>query len=179
MDISWLERHRAAPEEQAAEKLQGMTKLVDATITTVQRISSALRPGILDSLSLASAVEWLAEDFKKRSGITCRVDCVYESSHGERHETILFRILQEALTNIARHSGATEVHVTLEDNGDSISLEVRDNGRGISKKQVEDHQSLGIIGMRERVQYLSGSLAISGKRGQGTTVRIVLPVEQQ
>jgi signal transduction histidine kinase len=180
MDVSWLDKR--LPEEMTAnkEKLKSMMKLMDRTIKTVQRLSGELRPGILDDLGLAAAVEWQAEDFQYRTGIACQVtvDCKEVSLNREQSTTI-FRIFQETLTNIIRHAQATEVTVSLVAKHGNIVLEVGDNGRGITKEQINHPRSLGLIGIRERVHFLRGEVTITGHPGEGTKVVVSVPVMEK
>jgi signal transduction histidine kinase len=151
-------------------------KLLDEAIHSVQRIATDLRPGILDDLGLAAAVEWSAEEFESRTGTRCRLSLPeVDIAMDPEHATALFRIFQETLTNVARHANATAVNVKLaRDNGD-VYLEVRDNGQGIGEEQLSARRSLGILGMRERALLLGGELIIRGAPGKGTTVRAWIP----
>ena len=159
-----------------AEKAKSMVKLVDFTIKTVQKISRDLRPGLLDDLGLAAAIAWQAKEFRKRTRIPCEVSITPENmSVDPERSTTVFRILQETLTNIVRHAGATKVGVALDDRGGMLRLEVRDNGRGITKEQVSGSNSLGIIGIRERVRRWGGEALIEGSPDAGTVVRVAIP----
>jgi PAS domain S-box-containing protein len=163
-------------EQKPSRRAESIARLVDTTIQSVRRISTELRPGILDALGLAAAVEWAAEEFQTRTGTRCRVDLPNETIEVDQDlATTVFRILQEALTNIARHADATQVDIRLESEGGRLSLEVRDNGKGISGEQVSGVSSLGILGMRERVLLLGGTLDISSTMRIGTTVRVLIP----
>jgi signal transduction histidine kinase len=177
MDISWL--HYQLPEalSMLKEKTQRMSHLVDSTIDSVHRIMKELRPTLLDDLGLTAAIEWQVEEFQKRSGIRCEasVDCA-DASIGKDLATTLFRIFQETLTNVTRHAGATMVWVRLTQHDSELCLEVADNGKGITRKQVEDPSSFGIIGIRERVNFLNGHVRISGKPGRGTIVTVLIPI---
>jgi len=144
----------------------------------VQRISTELRPGLLDDLGLVAAIEWQTEEFQSRTGITCKLtidpeDIVID----EKRSTTLFRILQESLTNISRHAGATRVTVSLKEKDGQIALRVRDNGKGITKEQLSSNRSFGIIGIRERVHHLRGKVRISGSPGKGTTAMVRMPIK--
>jgi PAS domain S-box-containing protein len=159
--------------KQQSNRAELIMKLADETIQTVRRISTELRPGILDDLGLMAAVEWAAEEFQSRTGIDCRLDLPVDDIVIDRERaTALFRILQETLTNVARHSHATQVNVRLAKEEGSLILEVHDNGKGISKEELSAGRSLGILGMRERALILGGGLAISGAPGQGTTIEV-------
>jgi signal transduction histidine kinase len=158
------------------QKSESLFKLIDQTIESVRRLSTELRPGILDDLGLMAAVEWAAEEFQSRTGTKCRLDLPQDDIVVDRElATALFRILQETFTNVARHAQATEVDVRLAKEDDSLILEVHDNGRGISEEQLSADSSLGILGMRERALLLGGELAISGAPGEGTTIKVRIP----
>jgi signal transduction histidine kinase len=138
----------------------------------LRRIATELRPGILDELGVAAAIEWMAKDFRNRTGINCKVILQRaDNITNTVRDTAIFRIVQEALTNVMRHAAATQVSVTLKRNGDAVIVEVRDNGIGIVEGRIVDSKSLGLIGIRERVRLLEGEVEISGKSGEGTLVR--------
>jgi signal transduction histidine kinase len=154
-----------------------MSAGVDDTIHTVRRIATELRPGVLDSLGLAAAIEWQALDFQQRTGIRCEVKIeVKEAIWDQEFSTICFRIYQETLTNIIRHSKATHVDVRLAQIGNELVLTVRDNGRGISEKEIINARSIGLIGMRERVAQVGGEVFFFGLPGRGTTVTMRVPM---
>jgi signal transduction histidine kinase len=162
--------------EQSA-KVQEIERSVTRIIRTVRKISTELRPGILDELGVAAAIEWMAKDFQNRTGIACNVTIqAMDKVSDTVRATAIFRIVQEALTNIMRHAAASQVNVSLEKKDDTLILEVRDNGIGIMEGRIMDSKSLGLIGIRERVLLLGGEAVISGKSGEGTLVRVTLPV---
>ena len=156
--------------------MDSMIKSIDATIHTVRRIAMELRPGVLDDLGLVAALEWQLKDFEKRTGIRCEFfPPMEEISLDADLSTALFRIFQEALTNVARHSGATEVRVRLRADADSATLEVEDNGKGIEQEKALSSKSLGLLGMRERAQMFGGRIAVAGTSGIGTKVTVEIP----
>jgi PAS domain S-box-containing protein len=156
---------------------QAMSDEIDATIKTVRRISTELRPGMLDDLGLAAAIEWQGQEFAARMGIECQVRLPDHDLVPNREQaTAIFRIFQETLTNVARHADATKVDVTLESVGDTIRLLVHDNGRGFDRAQVTAKHSLGLLGMQERAETLGGSLEVESAFGQGTIVTAVMPL---
>jgi PAS domain S-box-containing protein len=164
-------------QELVLEKTKSMSKLVDTAIQTVQRISAELRPGILDDLGLAAALEWQVGEFEKLTEIKCEFpskprDIVLDQDRS----TAIFRIFQETLTNVVRHANATKVKVGLKEESGKIVLRVRDNGKGIGDKQISDPKAFGIIGMRERVRPWRGEVKISGSPGKGTTVVVSIPL---
>lgn len=131
---------------------------------------------MLDDLGLVAAIEWQAQDFERRSGITCRCMAGEEDITVDRERaTVVFRICQEALTNIARHARATNVIIRLEEQEGSLLLEVRDNGQGIPQEKIADPHSLGLLGMRERAQLFGGQIDIMGRPAEGTTITLRLP----
>jgi signal transduction histidine kinase len=148
-------------------------------VTTVRRIATDLRPALLDDFGLAAAMEWQLQEFEKRSGLTCRFTT---NADGEtlplapEAVTALFRVFQETLTNVARHAQATAVEARLELSDAQLELEVRDNGRGITRAEATGRRSLGLLGMRERVALLNGELHLDGAPGQGTRVTVRLPL---
>jgi PAS domain S-box-containing protein len=177
MDLSWIRNRMGGEEKAIIEKLGSTTALVDETIDTVRRIASELRPGLLDDLGLYAAIEWHAGDFQKRNDIACRVSGnTADLRLDEMISITIYRIFQESLTNIARHAHATQVEVSLMKHGDSITLTVHDNGRGIEEKEISNPHSLGLIGIRERAYSCNGSIIISGARGSGTTVEASFPL---
>jgi signal transduction histidine kinase len=178
MDISWLSRHLdSIPPDQTRDKLSGMITLTDTSVSAVQRMSSQLRPGILDDLGLVAALEWLARDFQQRSGIQCIAEVDNTLDISGHRATVLFRICQESLTNVSRHAQASQVTVSLGRRDFDVVLRVTDNGRGISSEEMEDPRSYGVMGMRERARAFGGRVTISGAPGEGTTVEATLPLE--
>jgi len=170
MDISWLGKKLPKDQETLLEKTKAMTKLTDMTIKTVKRISTELRPGLLDDLGLVAAIEWQAEEFQHRMGMRCELTVDPEEIILDQdRSTAIFRIFQETLTNIARHAKATRVTASLKEKDDKLELRVRDNGSGITKEQISDSKSFGLMGIRERVHPWGGQVKISGKPGKGTT----------
>lgn len=158
-------------------KIAGLEQLITGAIRTIQRIATELRPSILDELGLAEAIEWQATEFQKRTGIACTPDILLlEKNYSSSVATSVFRIFQEALTNVMRHSGATRVSVSLEERNRRLVLTIADNGRGISAEQVRESHSLGITGMRERAYALGGRVRFCRSPQQGTVVVARIPV---
>ena len=179
MDISWMKKNSGMSEEMRASKLDGILALTDSTIQTVKRIATDLRPGILDDLGLVSAIEWQTKEFQNRSGIECNFGIsVDEFAIDEEISVAVFRIFQESLTNIARHSGATKIEVIINRKDDLLQMEVTDNGVGINEEQISSSRSLGLIGMNERVSVLKGKLTISRAAEGGTTVKVDIPLKR-
>ncbi len=172
MDIYWLQHNNPQLQQATRDKLCSMDRQLDNTVHTVQRLSSELRPGLLDDLGLSAAVEWQANIVRDRMGIDFDINSTPEDITLDDNacSIAVFRIFQETLTNIARHSQATHVTVRLNFDEDRITLTVHDNGLGITQQQLDDPKSLGIIGMRERIKSMGGTMTITGNPGSGTTV---------
>ena len=179
IDLSWLNNKLPEERKSLLEKTGSMLKLIDSTIQTVRRISSELRPGILDDFGLAAAIEWQAEEFQNRTGIKCEVNLEPEDIiFDQALSTTIFRIFQEAMTNVARHANATRVKVNLKEEAGMLALEVKDNGKGITEEQISSPQSFGLIGIRERAYSFEGEVKISGIPDKGTTVTVIIPLDK-
>lgn len=180
LDLSWLKGRLARGKSAAralVERTKAMIALVDEAVETVRRTATELRPGILDDLGLAAAVEWQAADFQRRTNIPCEVESSPRLPDPDRNvSTAVFRVVQEALTNAARHARATRVRIALRWSDGLLLVEVRDDGRGITEAQRSGPRSLGLLGMRERARLLGGEVTITGTPGRGTTVSACLPV---
>jgi PAS domain S-box-containing protein len=180
MDLRWLESHVeewAAPRRaEALDRIVEARRVVGETMKAVQSIAADLRPGVLDKLGLAAALEYEARRFVERMGVPCLV-CRSESLPELSPEvtTALFRIFQECLTNVARHAAATQVWVHLCTGEGEIGLKVEDNGRGLNESEVERSTSLGLLGIRERVAMLGGSVSFALREGGGTVVTVRVP----
>jgi signal transduction histidine kinase len=159
------------------DKLAGMLGLTDTTINVVRRIASELRPSILDDLGLTEALEWQTQQFQTRTGIQCRCDCALQSIPlGEQQSTAVFRIVQEALTNVLRHAQATRVGVAMREEDGVFILTVTDNGRGITPAEKSSRDSLGLLGMQERAHLIGGRVDLVGLKGTGTTLCVRVPL---
>jgi PAS domain S-box-containing protein len=179
MDLVWLRNRLPGDQAPLHDKMRSMVELVDKTGKTVQKISAELRPGLLDDLGLAAAIEWQTEEFQRRTGILCEVSLDPDDFIASQDvSTAIFRIFQETLTNIVRHASASHVDVTLHDKDSEITLRVSDNGRGITEEQVFHPQSLGILGIRERVDLFSGTVSIIGSPKKGTTITVRIPYDK-
>ena len=178
LDVSSLREMVAHREPGVDTRLQEIAGLLDTAIKDVRRLASELRPVVLDQLGLPAAVEWLSRDFQRRTGIECRVRAqLPDVTLPEEVSTGLFRIVQEALTNVARHSGASRVDVTLDLAGRLVSLSVTDNGKGLSDAAQASQDSLGMLGMRERALLLGGALELKGEPGNGTRLTARVPLK--
>jgi signal transduction histidine kinase len=160
------------------EKIPLMLEAIDETVQIVRKISTELRPGILDDLGLAAAIEWQAKDFQKRSGVLCILDITEEDlDAGREQATAVFRIFQEIVTNIARHSKAERAWIHLHAQEGMVVLEVEDNGVGISPEALSQCGGLGLLGMRERAAMFGGEVEIGAIPGKGTTVIVRMPID--
>jgi signal transduction histidine kinase len=176
MELAVLEKQIPPELESLLVRMRSMTQLIDTSIGTVQRIAADLRPGILDDLGLFAAMEWQSKDFEERTGIECRVSSdPDELNLDPARSTTIFRIFQEALTNVARHAEARQVVAELAEEADRVVLRVQDDGKGISESEISNPASLGLLGMRERARSWGGEVDIQGTQGQGTTVTVWIP----
>jgi len=158
-------------------RIDDMIGLTDSAIGTMRRIASELRPSILDDLGLVEALEWQCQQFQARTGITCSCSSSVENVEFDpAQSTAVFRIFQEALTNITRHSGATQVDAVTQQEDEDFLLTITDNGRGITEEQTSGGLSLGILGMRERAHLIAGEIEITGSADRGTVVSLRVPL---
>jgi len=179
MDLSWLIGRLPDDSPTVREKARSMSRLVKETIESVHKITTELRPSLLDDLGLTAAIEWQAEDFQKRSGINCQADIRFAGGVIDKDlATAVFRIFQETLTNIARHSQATQCEVTLSENEKELCLEVKDNGVGIKPQQIDDPRSFGMIGLRERAHLWGGTVHVRNIKPSGTMVKLLIPLRK-
>ena len=175
--LAWIRQRLPADQKPVHDKADQMAHLIDATVQAIRRIATELRPRVLDDLGLVAALEWHVREFQERTGIACAFtsspeDIVVDPARA----TTLFRICQEALTNVARHANATRIDLSLTQVGAALRLEVRDDGRGIPEEAVADPKSLGFMGMRERVLPWGGDVRIRGIQGRGTVVSVHIPL---
>ena len=160
-----------------AQRIESMSILIDETIKTVRRIATQLRPGVLDDLGLVAAIEWQVQDFCERTWVECEFKSgVKQLNLDQNLSTALFRILQETLTNIARHANASRVKIRLKKDKDNIVLRVEDNGRGITEREISGSKSLGLLGIKERAFLFGGSVDITGRQNKGTVVAVHIPL---
>lgn len=179
-DASWLKRQLKEGDERIQERLTGLISLIDHTVKTVRRISSELRPGIIDELGLAETIEWQSREFEKRTGIKIKQRISTIESEVDKDIAInIFRVYQETLTNISRHAAATLVETTLEEKDGNLLLTVKDNGTGFDLEEVKDKKTLGITGMKERAFLFRGHLIIESRKGEGTLIQLVVPLHKQ
>jgi PAS domain S-box-containing protein len=182
MDLAWISQKivdKRRDPKRLLEKISSMSELMDKTLQAVQKISADLRPGLLDDLGLVPAVEWLAQEFERRSGVRCSVNLRCQNANFSPDcSTAVFRIIQEALTNVARHARATLVRIDLKESAGELELRIWDNGRGIREEEIRSPESLGLIGIRERLFPLGGVMKLEGLPDKGTTLEIKMPLKQ-
>jgi len=177
LELSLLREEVLHDATAATQRIQSLKDGVDETIHAVKRIITKLRPGLLDDLGLTAAIEWQAKDFQQHTGIVCEVMAEPEEMNiDSKISTAMFRIFQETLTNITRHSNATRVTVNLLQTDDALTLQVHDNGQGITSEEINDPKSFGLIGIRERAQYWHGTVEINGTPINGTTIIVQFPM---
>lgn len=177
MDLGWLAKRFPANQRALARRTQSMLDLIDATIESVRRIATRLRPEVLDHLGLAAAIEWQAKDFQRRTGVRCKLSLPSGTLALDRERsTVMFRIFQELLTNVARHAEASKIEIAMRSESGTLMLLVQDNGKGIEQAAVSSPKSLGFQGMRERILPFGGAIEIAGAQKQGTKVEVSLPL---
>jgi len=161
-----------------SERARATLLWVEESLDSVRRRSHELRPPMLDDLGLEAAIGWQIEEFSKRTGCDCKLNLKMEDiSIEEIRNTVVFRIMQEALTNVTRHAKANQVNITLFSADGRLVLEVADNGCGITKAELESNTSIGLIGMRERAGGLGGNVDIKRGRQGGTKIKLDLPLK--
>ncbi len=177
IDLSWMMDRLPKTWKTLPERAKSMISIVDATLDSMRQLSSRLRPPMLDDLGLEAAIEWQAEEFATRTGCRCDLHLNEEAfGFDTDRETAIFRILQESLTNVARHANASRVEVNLWPKNGHLILEVRDNGSGITEDAMRSSGSLGLIGMRERAEALGGEVQIQRLPEGGTLVTLRMPL---
>jgi len=178
IDVAWIKSRSATESTEFQEKIEGLDTLIGQIMTATSRIARDLRPGILD-YGLVASIEWLTSDFAKHSGISCHLRCSEEDIDLDPDvAAAVFRICQESLTNIAKHAKASEAVIWLARDPAALSLEIRDNGRGVAAEELQKPRAFGIIGMNERIRQFGGTLEIVGAPGGGTSVVVHLPLAQ-
>ncbi len=179
MDLAWLRERLPGGAAELAARADGMSALLDRTVSSSRRIAADLRPLMLDDLGLAEAAQWLVEDFGKHSGIRLEMQMPADAAFDALSKgatTAMYRALQESLTNIARHSGAKSAWIVLAQENGTLHLEIEDDGRGIAAEDLGKASSLGLKGMRERIAYYGGSLEVARAPRGGTRLRVRMPL---
>jgi PAS domain S-box-containing protein len=178
MDTLWVRDNAATWPEAASAKLTDMLEMLDRAVASTRRIAADLRPMLLDDLGLVAAIEWLASNFTQRCGVACKLVLDEQLQLPEPYATAVFRIVQESLANVAKHAGASQVGVAVDKASGAINLTVLDNGRGFSTAAARQPNALGLLGLRERVQLLKGSVLIESAPGEGTRIGVRIPLPQ-
>jgi signal transduction histidine kinase len=177
LDLVWLAGRTKEGRQATAEQIDAMRHLLDTAISSVRRIAADLRPLILGDLGFGEAVTWQTAEFAKRSGLVIDMDLQGAVHvHDDARATALFRIVQESLTNIVRHAGASKVQIRLAVDDEQLVLTVRDDGSGIAESPGRS-SGIGLVSMRERATALGGQLRIASIPGRGTTIEVSLPLE--
>jgi signal transduction histidine kinase len=177
LDIAWMKR-RLTRDHELDDQCQSMMDRIDGTLSTVRRIATELRPSVLDQLGLEAACEWQGQEFSLRTGILVDLDIAMGGAMiPEHHASSVFRILQESLTNVARHARASRVTIRLAVSDQMLTLEITDEGIGIDSRRLDGTTSLGLVGMRERALACGGELCITGKPLMGTSVQVRIPLD--
>jgi signal transduction histidine kinase len=180
LNMELLDLDRKLPESSAElhEITGSMAKVIDSSIDTVKKISSDLRPKLLDDLGLQAAIKWHLKKLTGKGGAECNISLDFRENHMHRNCAItVFRIFQEAVTNVVRHANASKIEVLLKEYAGSLLINVKDNGVGITEEQISSPGSIGLIGLRERVRLCNGSIKISGAPGQGTSISVSIPLD--
>lgn len=177
MDLQWLGTRITPLKPEVEKKIGVMRNLIDDTVATVQKISSDLRPSILYDFGLPDALKWHLKEFSKRSGIQSNLKMLPPDPEvSENISIVIYRIVQEAVTNVARHSRASKVWVNLNVKKSNIHLIIKDNGIGIAPDKINNPESFGLMGIRDRVRTYEGDLDIRGSEGEGTTLTVQIPI---
>ncbi len=177
MDISWLKKKIESDDPKVVQKMSDLMHVIDTTVKTVRKISSDLRPSLLDDLGLIAALEWHSQEFEKRSGIKITfVSALPELEVNTSVATAMFRIFQETLTNVGRHANASAVEATLTQEDGKLIMRIRDDGKGFSLNEIADKKTLGILGMQERISIINGEYRIDSSPGLGTLVEVKVPI---
>ncbi|MGZ4048243.1 MAG: sensor histidine kinase, partial [Bacteroidia bacterium] len=180
MDIGWVMRKQNNPDQAVVTKFQEMLKFSDNLIATIRKISSDLRPAIIDDLGLIAALEWICDDFERKTEIPCCFTSqIRERKFDANFSITAYRILQESLTNIIRHAQAKSVTVSASENESELFLEIVDDGKGINNENIRKGKTLGVLGMKERAALLGGELSIKGIQNKGTKIKLILPINER
>jgi PAS domain S-box-containing protein len=178
MDVAWLNKKLSNIDVTLKGKIEGLLELLDNMVQSVRRISSELRPSMLDDLGLPAAIEWQLNEFEKRTGVkTSFIEHDEELTLPRNISTNFYRVFQESLTNIARHADARQVTVELGRKDNQLLLKITDNGKGFNIQKLDEKRTWGIIGMNERAAMIGGSIEIDSEPGKGTRITLTTPIE--
>lgn len=177
MELNSLGALRAAPMESFEQRMSEIRDLIEQTIRTVRDLAMGLRPSMLDDIGLGPALEWLGRDFSRRAQIPVdvRVDGLLEGLP-EEHRTCVYRVVQEAITNCARHANARSVRISVHGSSEHVAVTVQDDGSGLSGNGRTARRGLGLLGIEERVRELGGTFGVTSQPGRGTMLSVELPV---
>jgi signal transduction histidine kinase len=180
MDVAEVRRRlKAADADAVEERLTEMSVLIDESVNDIRRVAAELRPPILDGLGVVAAIRAYLQDFSRRVNVPCVLTTdLFEVTLADDRAIALFRILQEALTNVVRHAAAGRIDVALRADSAMVHLTVHDDGRGIPAEETRDPRALGLVGMRDRARLFGGDVAVSGRPGKGTTVTAFVPLAE-
>jgi len=178
IDLKWLIKRLGGKDPEADEKLSGMTRLIDGAIASVRQVITEMRPSMIDDLGLMATIEWQLDEFGKRNHVKVELDrnCDDFSFENKDYDISIFRIFQEALNNIAKHAEASKVIVTVMDEGEAFIVEISDDGRGFDMNTRSNKDSFGIISMSERVLVMDGEIDVVSTPGNGTLVKLSVPI---
>jgi len=177
-DLSWLSEQLNQKDETLAQKTKDIILQINSLINSVRQIATGLRPGMLEDLGLVPSIEWQAQDFQKRTGIECNLQISTDDLGLTPEQSLaIFRIFQESLTNVIRYAEAKRVDILITKSNDFFTLQLSDDGKGISSEVLSNNLSFGIMGMQERAKQLGGIFEIKGMPEQGTTIKVTLPIE--
>jgi two-component system, NarL family, sensor histidine kinase UhpB len=178
LDLGWQRMKSRQREGEPDERVEERLRLIDSALQSVRRICSDLRPSLLDQFGLVAAIQWQARDFEKRVGIPCEVVCPLDDALNPRGDvaTAIFRIVQEALTNIARHAQAQHAWINLGIDGYALEVEIADDGKGMGALSGPRPGSLGITGMSERARMYGGTIGFLPRAPRGTLVRVTFNI---
>lgn len=178
MDAHWMSKHIPDEQVELQQKNLSMLSVINIAIGSVQRITSELRPAMLDELGLGPAIQWYLDEFQQRTGIECESVVDFDDMQLDPgRATTVFRILQEALTNVTRHAGASRISLGIRRGDGHLEMRLSDNGRGVTPSEINREDAFGLLGMKERALASGGKVEIEGQRNEGTTVSLHLPLD--
>ncbi|HVN57735.1 MAG TPA: PAS domain S-box protein [Bacteroidales bacterium] len=179
LNLAWMRNRLGVQSELVADKFGEIVKMVGETIDSTRRLSHGLRPDILDNLGLISTIEWQLKDFSKNTGVKAVFRSnISDTSANKRISLDVFRVIQEALTNISKHAGATTARLTITETKRLLKISIKDDGHGFSVKDAEKSESLGLAGIRERIEMNEGTLKIESRKGSGTLIAFQIPLKK-
>ena len=179
LDISWMILKMGYADAVIQEKILSMEKMISICLKTVKKLATELHPALLDKLGIIEAIKWQSIEFEKKTGIKIELDLPAElTGLTSKISIALFRIYQESLTNITRHSGAANAYCLLKKNNNELHFVIRDDGNGFDTSIIEKKQSLGLLGMKERTVMIGGRYEVTSEPGRGTKISVILPLNE-